>query len=340
MSSFIRWLKQPWYLAQLLTGAKSFAANPLIGSRRLNEWGLHTRRVSLAHAACARRRARLASQISTADRAAFERDGFVAKRNFLAADEFAALLAELRAYRSDGWEIAQGDTLNRKIVVDSGCLRASPALRRLVASSQWCGLLAYVGGCRDAPLVFMQTLFRRAAEGPADPQTFLHADTFHPTVKAWLFLTDVEEGGGPFSYVPGSHRLSTARLHWEQCMSVAAAGSTNRETREGSFRIDTADLPALGLPPPVEFAVPANTLIVADTFGFHARGPSARPSQRVELFALGSRHPFLPWARVDPWTTRSRGNLTHWGWRLTAARAALGMAAAGRRRFGISAFDP
>jgi hypothetical protein len=337
MSAFTRWLKQPWYLAQLLTSAKSFADNPILGSRRLNERGLHMRRVQLAHAACDRRRRRLASRVSSADRTAFDRDGYLVRGDFLPPEEFAALVAQLRAYRTDGWEIAQGNTLNRKIAVDSACLRCAPALHRLLASPAWRNLLAYVGGCRAPPLVFLQTLHRQGREGPIDPQTVLHADTFHPTVKAWLFLTDVAQGAGPFTYVPGSHRLTPARLRWEQRVSVAASASVNRETREGSFRIDVADLPTLGLPPPIELAVPANTLVVADTFGFHARGPSAQPSHRVELFALGSRHPFFCWGSL--WSTRSRGNLTHWGWRLRSKQDPRAMASVGRRRFDVSAFD-
>ena len=46
-----------------------------------------------------------------------------------------------------------------------------------------------------------------------DPQTDLHIDTFHPTVKAFYFLTDVADDEGPFVYVPGSHRLTDARFH-------------------------------------------------------------------------------------------------------------------------------
>ena len=42
-------------------------------------------------------------------------------------------------------------------------------------------------------------------------------------------------------------------------------------------------------------AVPANTLVVADTSGFHARTQSLRPSHRVEIYATFRRSPFLPW---------------------------------------------
>ena len=39
----------PWWTAQLLTGTKSFERNGVIGSRRLNQYGLHEARVRLAH---------------------------------------------------------------------------------------------------------------------------------------------------------------------------------------------------------------------------------------------------------------------------------------------------
>ena len=66
-------------------------------------------------------------------------------------------------------------------------------------------------------------------------------------------------------------------------------------------------LAALGLPPPQAIAVPSNTLVVADTFGFHARGPSALPTTRVEIWAMARRNPFLPWAGFDPWAIPALG---------------------------------
>ena len=85
-------------------------------------------------------------------------------------------------------------------------------------------------------------------------------------------------------------------------MSLAARQSANADIRQGSFRIEPDELAALGLPAPRAFAVPANTLIVADTYGFHARGPSAGRSVRVEVWAYGRRSPFIPWTSFDPWS--------------------------------------
>ncbi|MGA7261602.1 MAG: phytanoyl-CoA dioxygenase, partial [Stellaceae bacterium] len=64
-------------------------------------------------------------------------------------------------------------------------------------------------------------------------------------------------------------------------------------------RITTETVRRLGFGEPQAFAVPQNTLVVADTVGFHARGLSARPSVRVEIWAYGRRNPFLPWLGFD-----------------------------------------
>ncbi|MBV9510184.1 MAG: hypothetical protein JO303_07880, partial [Caulobacteraceae bacterium] len=76
-------LAAPWNAAGLLTAAKSFEANPILGSPQLNARGLHAARVSLACRMAARRRAKLAHLVPPEDRAAFQRDGFVVRRDFL-----------------------------------------------------------------------------------------------------------------------------------------------------------------------------------------------------------------------------------------------------------------
>jgi hypothetical protein len=331
----------PLWAAQLATGTKSFERNPVIGSRWLNERGLHTARVRLAGRIAEMRRRRLASLVSEADRAGFERDGFVIRPNFLPDAEFAELLRQVKAYRGMLREIGEGDTILRKIALDPKTLAALPALGRLLRHPEWRGLIRYIGSRDAEPVVWIQSILRHAHEGPADPQTALHADTFHPTVKAWLFLTDVAADAGPFTYVPGSHRLSPERLDWERRMSLAAPSSRDADTRQGSFRIEPGELAALGLPEPRIFAVPANTLIVADTFGFHARGPSAGRSVRVEIWAYGRRSPFVPWPGLDWWSGAALARRSLLGWRLGDMLERAGVKPhRWRARSGISAFDP
>jgi hypothetical protein len=49
----------PYFFSQLFSAAKSFEANPLIGSARLNALGLHKTRVAVAYRRAQTRRAKL-----------------------------------------------------------------------------------------------------------------------------------------------------------------------------------------------------------------------------------------------------------------------------------------
>ncbi|CAN5348447.1 phytanoyl-CoA dioxygenase family protein [soil metagenome] len=296
----VDFLKAPFWALALATGAKSFVDNPVIGSRRLNEHGLHEKRIKLAHDIAWSRRRRLASLVADDDKAAFDRDGFVVKENFLAADVFARLKDQVMSYAGPAREMVQGDTITRRMALDGKALAALSDVRALIARPDWRGLMRYAGSYNQEPLYYIQTILSHVKDAPPDPQTNLHADTFHPSVKAWFFLTDVAEDEGPFVYVPGSHLMTPKRLAWERDMSIRAAGNTDKYSARGSFRVAPHDLPRLGLAQPKAFAVPANTLVVADTVGFHARGLSLRPSRRVEIWAYGRRNPFLPWTGFDP----------------------------------------
>jgi hypothetical protein len=295
-----RYLLAPWWLAQLATGAKSFSNNPIIGSHRLNTRGLHAARVKCAHAMAWKRRRKLAKLIDPADREAFDRDGYVAKTDFLPADQFARLRDAVLAHHGPARDMVQGDTITRRFALDPQLLTAIPEARALLRNPDWRGLIRYAGSYDQEPLTYIQSILNQVRDADPDPQTHFHADTFHPTVKAWLFLTDVAEDEGPFCYVPGSHLLTPERLVWEKAMSIKAPDGVDRLSARGSFRVTRDELPALGLPEPRAFAVSANTLVVGDTFGFHARGPSVRPSTRVEIWAYGRRNPYLPWTGLDP----------------------------------------
>ncbi|NIJ09425.1 hypothetical protein FHS31_003057 [Sphingomonas vulcanisoli] len=294
----LRLLLGPLWVLQLFTGAKAFSDNPIIGSRRLNRWGLHAFRVRLAEGMADERRKRLTTLVSAKDAAAFARDGFVCVRDFLPAQVFAGLRDQVMAYEGPARETWQGDTITRRYAIDNAALEAIPTLRDLLDDRRWQGLLHFIASDRSQPLLYIQTILSHRFDADPDPQTKLHADTFHPTMKAWFFLTDVAEDQGPFTYVPGSHRATPARIAWEKQKSIVGP-DLERLSARGSLRIEESELATLGLPAPSAFAVPGNTLVVADTHGFHARGPSVRPSVRVEIFAYGRRSPFLPWTGLN-----------------------------------------
>lgn len=287
------------WAVQLATGYKSFVDNPILGSPALNRRGLHAARLRLAHRLAWWRRQRLTRHLSLEDRAAFDRDGYVCIPGFLPADQFASLQEQLLKSELPAREHRQGDTITRRVPIDSELLREIPELGDLLRSHRWKGLMRYVASTGGEPLYYLQSIVT-GLDGPPDPQLQLHSDAFQPSLKAWLYLTDVSEDAAPLTYVAGSHRLTPARLQWERQKSATVCAEGDRLSQRGSFRVARDELPTLGLPGPTAFAVPANTLVVADTYGFHARGPARHPTVRAEIWAYRRRTPFLPWTGLDP----------------------------------------
>lgn len=295
----LAWWRAPLWAVQLVTGYKSFIDNPILGSPALNRRGLHGARLRLAHRMAWWRRRRLARYVSPEDRAAFDRDGFVCIQNFLPQEEFERLRDELLTTELSGREHRQGDTITRRVPIDTELVCKFPRLGALLQSRRWKGLMRYVASTGGEPLYYLQSIVT-GFDGPPDPQLQLHSDAFQPSLKAWLYLTDVTENAAPLTYVPGSHRLTPQRVEWEQRNSITVREQGDRLSQRGSFRVSREELALLGLPDPTKFAVPANTLVVADTYGFHARGSAAEPTIRVEIWAYRRRTPYLPWSGLDP----------------------------------------
>ncbi|MDD3443809.1 MAG: phytanoyl-CoA dioxygenase family protein [Zavarzinia sp.] len=288
-------LSLPFQILAIGTGAKSFVGNPVLGSRLLNRLGLHVLRLVVADRVMAFRRLLLAATVPAADRATLHRDGFVVKTDFLPAADFAALEAEIRALKAPARECHQGDTITHRVLLDEETLASLPAARRLLADRRYRRLLGYVAGRLRVPGQWVQEIRSGILPGAPDPQLNLHVDTFQPTMKAWLFLDDVAEDEGPFTYVPGSNRLNLARLAYEYRRSLDERHSPDVLSARGSLRVPEADLPVLGLPPARALAVRRNTLVIADTRGLHRRGDlRVRPSTRLEIWSMCRTNPFNP----------------------------------------------
>lgn len=289
----------PWWAVQLLTGAKSFLDNPIIGSPRNNAHGLHVGRVRMAARLTAWRRRRLAAKVPVAWRDAFDRDGFVVIPDVILPEQFPALRTAILSYRGPAREMRQGDAITRRLAIDPAMLAAIPALRTLLARKDLTALFHYVASFRTTPLHYVQTIVSGDGANETDPQEALHADSFHSSLKAWLFLNPVSEDQGPFTFVRGSHRFTPERLAWEKRRSLAEPKAIDRLSARGSPRVSPQDLQAMNLSGAEAITVSGNTLVVADTLGFHARGASAQAGERVELWSYARRNPFLPWLGGD-----------------------------------------
>ena len=280
--------------------AKSFESHSIIGNPVFNALGLHRFRVKTAADLAQKRRHYLAQFIDAEDVAQFQENGFILKENFLADEEFQKLKHELLNTQFDTRETLQGDTVTRRMALDDKALKRVPVTKALLERLDWQHLINYVGSFKVQPMYYVQVILSHVRKARPDPQTSLHSDTFHPSVKAWLFLSDVAEDQGPFVYVPGSHKVNHARLAWEHNTALGINAKTHAMTRRGSFRVSEDELKTMGYGTPQAFAVKSNTLVIADTYGFHARGKSSGESMRIELWAYARRNPFLPWVGLNP----------------------------------------
>jgi hypothetical protein len=290
----------PLYVLAVASSAKSFKDNPVIGSPKLNRMGLHIARRRITAPLGRYRRNRLAHLVSAEDRQALARDGFIIKHNFLPDETFRALKREIESLNVPAREAVIGDTLTRLIPLDGRLLPKLPTTRSVLEGEPYRSLLSYVGSFRRRPHLYIQTVFSKVLEdAPPDIQSFYHSDTFHPTVKSWFFLDDVSPDSTPFTYVPGSHIANRRRMAWERRTSIDAARGNDKLTAEGSFRITEAEIRRLGYSAPVALPVAANTLVVADTSGFHARGTAAGKTRRLSIWAYSRSNPFLPFTGGD-----------------------------------------
>ena len=333
MPAWYQWPMLPVHALRVATAAKSFEKNPVLGSPALNRQGLHLLRREWARRMAERRRALLGQALPPEDRAALLRDGFLVRENFLPDETFAAMRAEIFSQRIEAREYIDGYSLTRLIPLDAQTLGRLPATAAALAFPPYQALHDYANSFRQKPFQFVQTIFSNFRAAEPDIQSDFHIDTFHPTVKSWLFLEDVAEGEAGFTYVPGSHLPNRRHLAWERRVSIGAATSPDRSTREGSLRIEPDELARLGYEPPRKFAARANTLIVADTSGFHRRGVTDRQTRRIAIWSYARSTPFKPWPggdfigalgldkravrlfwAVQDMVKRARGKTGGWGW--------------------------
>jgi len=289
----------PIWILQLLTQAKSFRSNRVIGSTILNRCGLHVTRVVVAHLIMRVRFAMLGSGIDKTLKQAFYRDGFMVIRDALPHDEFEKVKKEVASINAEVRECRQGDTLTHRVHIDERTHNDLQTVHAVLASEQYLKLHKFAAGKNSRPVSYIQTIKNHFIEGPADPQKNLHSDTFHPTMKSWLFLDDCDDRNGPFTYLPGSNRLSWNRLKWEYRKSISICQHGDKYSSNGSFRANPDDLTRMEFGEPVALSVPANTLVIANTHGFHRRGDASERSMRTEIWSISRSNPFNPLPGFD-----------------------------------------
>jgi hypothetical protein len=293
----------------LFTTEKRFT-NPWVGNPTANRLGLHIGRILLADA-LDRVRWALHAPMDGDDSwiATLRNEGVVAIPEFLPRPSFEVLRDEVMGVITDslktrpprsntapgfgakepfegGFDRFDGSTLNRHISLAAS---ATPAALSLVQSERFRRLYTSAQGRGFTVNALSLHYLRNGSDETPDPQKDLHRDTFHFTVKCWYFVKSVETHEGPFNYVKGSNRTTRQRLAWEHEQALVG----REQGSDGSFRIDESELGRLDLPPPTTFEVDENTLLIADTHGFHRRGAATPGSERFAIYGGMRRSPYF-----------------------------------------------
>ncbi|MCB0959941.1 MAG: phytanoyl-CoA dioxygenase family protein [Acidimicrobiales bacterium] len=257
----------------------------------LNRCGIQVARTVAARArhAIGRRRPPADADVASWVRS-LRREGLVVVEDFLATEAFEAVRSAATAALDDPSlprdHVAPGD--NQLEVVWRSDLdeRSRSTLDQLWCEPRLAAIATAAERASIAPGAGRCTLQRLVQRAGSDHEAQLHVDTFYPTHKAWLYLTDVDLADGPLRYVARSHRLDPTVLRAVYRESVGLNGP--------SRRIADDEVRARGLRERV-LTCTANTLVVADTSGYHGRHQGAPGAERVALH--------LEW-RLDPFRRR------------------------------------
>lgn len=266
----------------------------VVGSALLNRLGCQIGRVVLSRAGSRIRQ--MVRPASGAQEQEIRRQGYTVLEDFLPAGAFEQV-------RDEYWGImTDPNTAKRRIRDTAGCVREtyyleenSPAktclthiynnetLRSLLMCSDGVAPKAFDRG------VFQAAFWRHRMDDGSFPDALasdhsnaeFHSDTFYTISKAFFYVEPSSSNNGAHRYVPNSHRLSLARLGFEYQNSVSGRHSSPRVAESETGRYGGE---------PITFDLPGNSLIVENTFGFHAAG-AIKPGKERNLIYLQFRWP-------------------------------------------------
>lgn len=259
-----------------------------IQSRSLNLLGAQVLRTVIARALY-RLRASVTDGCPMREAAELVREGMVTVPNFLAPqvfDELSHACVRVLDANSDKLIVHHEGTNRLQVASIADFEQEIPIINGFYEDPRLIAILQYAEKRRltgQSGFRGIERLRQGALTEERDTQTELHSDHFYTVHKAWLYLTDVERQHGPLAYVKRSHHLSAAQLRYvyqESCGPNA-----------GSRRITADEMRALGLEETVVMC-PRNTLVVANTFGYHRRLQGEPGGERIALHLSLRYQPF------------------------------------------------
>ena len=285
----------------LVETGRVVTASKSVDSKLLNAMGVQVVRTLLGRTIYNMRRFPVPSELREQART-LRQEGIVVIRDFLKKERFPALQEECS--RLLGSEDAPrvvhdhgGATLEQINLLELERREDYPEIFAFFMRPKLQALIS-VAEKRNVDFFKAHITLERLTKQRADDdrEADLHVDTFFNTHKGWLYLDDVQLENSPFVYVPGSHRLRLSRLRHTYLESLG----TNQRSR----RIPVDELAQHG---DAEELYPCrpNTLVIANTCGYHRRHSGDPGKQRTALHFSFRFNPFFPpRLDVEKWLSR------------------------------------
>lgn len=280
-----------WPVARVLTADKH------VEGRVLNRLGVQPMRQIAARALLTLRHALRFSYLRTTGFRQLRRDGLLMVHDFLPKEEFERLRAECLAALDDESvpkaDLHHGPTLVRRILLRGNDERL-PRAAAATTDARLLKVLCAIEGRNFTPKQLHRAVERVVHGDPAqfDPENALHVDTFYSTHKAWLYLRDVRLEDGPLAVVPKSHALDfelLKRTYRYFCNFGPGRSASRRIADDELAQRRLAEVP---------MTVPANTLVVANTGGYHRRLRGVEGAVRDSVHVSARSQPFLFWVHA------------------------------------------
>lgn len=282
------------FIANVFPILKVFSAEKLVKSYFFNSMGLQVFRMKLAQKIYESKNTIVPNSI-TDDYKRVLFDGVLQVDNFLDDSDIKNIKKECEQILEEGEykKFGRRDGPNTIYMLDifSLELRKYPAIEKLLNNQYLNQMFSAlekrkISIAKKDIIVQFQYLVQGEDNGSLDPETELHSDTFFNTHKAWLYLDNVGYDNGPFVFVKKSQNINLPnRLKREKEFSM------NLESK-GSRRVNEEEVKELGLYEE-PFLCSENTLVIANTLGYHRRLRGKAGSDRLTIAFSARSNPFL-----------------------------------------------
>ena len=216
-----------------------------------------------------------------------EREGIVTWPDFLLPDDFDAVRRECLKLTNGGLPVfGQFGTskVEKLLLANAGTsqlwrLLADRRLQNLLEMSERRPLGDLMGWCAQLEQI------TQVPANSGDPESELHSDIFFTSHKVWFYLSDVRRESGPLAFVKRSHWLTPQRLYYiykESCTRAPDANASRRISRDEKRKIGDETV----------IICPSNTLVVANTCGYHRRLQGKIGEKRLSIHLQVRHDPF------------------------------------------------